>query len=78
MDLETEMVTFMQPLFGEMADKTVELQKQKLGIEGKKLSYEEYVQLIDAIRAMCRTMAGDAIASKIYEGLKDILDQEQA
>ena len=78
MDLESEMVTFMQPLFGEMADKTVDLQKQKLGIEGKELSYDEYVQLIDAIRTMCRTMAGDAIASKIYEGLKDILDKEQA
>ncbi len=78
MDLESEMVTFMQPLFGEMADKTVELQKQKLGIEGKELGYDEYVQLIDGIRTMCRTMAGDAIARKIYEGLKDILDREMA
>ena len=61
-----------------MAPKTVELQKQKLGIEGKELEYEEYVQLIDSIRNMCKTMAGDAIANRIYEGLKEILDESQA
>ena len=78
MDLESEMVEFMQPLFGEMADKTVELQKKKLGIENEDLSYEDYEKLIDSIRNLCKTMAGEAIASKIYEGLKDILDKEKA
>ncbi len=78
MDMDSEMVKFMQPLFGEMADKTVELQKKKLGIDEKELGYDDYVKLIDSIRSMCKTMAGDAIANKIYEGLKDILDKELA
>ena len=33
MDLENEMVKFMHPLFGEMAAKTIDIQKKKLGLE---------------------------------------------
>ena len=78
MDMESEMVRFMQPLFGEMADKTISIQKKKLGMEEKKLCYEDYARLIDAIRKLCKNMAGDTIASKIYEGLKDILEEQRA
>ena len=67
----------MQPLFGEMADKTLELQKKKLGIENKELCYDDYVNLIDAVRKLCKSMAGDAIASRIYEGLKGILEEQK-
>ena len=76
MDLENEMVKFMHPLFGEMAAKTINIQKKKLGLEGDKLSYDEYVELVEAIRLLCKSMAGDAIASKIYDGLKTIIDTE--
>ena len=76
MELEDEMVMFMQPLFGEMAAQTIENQKDKLGIGGRKMSYEDYLTLIDSIRELCKKMAGDAIASKIYEGLKGIVDAE--
>lgn len=77
MDMEDEMVKFMQPLFGEMAGKTLAIQKKKLGIDDKKLCYEDYNGLIDAIRNLCKSMAGDAIASKIYEGLREILEEQK-
>ena len=77
MEMEDEMVKYMQPLFGEMADKTLALQKKKLGIDDKELCYEDYAELIDAVRKLCKSMAGDAIASKIYEGLKEILEEQK-
>lgn len=76
MIIDNEMVKFMHPLFGEMADKTIELQKKKLGIEDGPLSYDEYARLIEAIGNLCRNMAGEAIANRILEGLKNILDKE--
>ncbi len=76
MDLESKMEEYMHPLFGEMASTTIERQKSKLGIEGKKLTREEYIELIGAIRKLCKSMAGEAIATRIYEGLIDIVNQE--
>lgn len=73
MSIDSQMVDFMRPLFGDMAEKTIEVQKQKLGIKKKSLSTEEYVMMVTAIRELCKQMAGDAIANKISEGLNEIL-----
>ena len=76
MDLESKMEEFMHPLFGEMASTTIQRQKSKLGIEGKKLTRDDYLELIEAIRKLCKSMAGDTIANKIHQGLVDIVNQE--
>ena len=73
MDIESQMIDFMRPLFGDMAEKAMENQKNKLGIE-KKATVEDYMRVAEAIKDLCRHMAGDAIADKIYTGLMDILD----
>jgi hypothetical protein len=72
-NVETQMVDFMRPLFGGMAEKTIENQKKKLGFEDKPLTYDEYEQVIVAIGDLCKHMAGDAIAVTIRAGLMEIL-----
>lgn len=73
MDIESQMIDFMRPLFGDMAEKAMENQKVKLGIE-KKPSAEDYKKIAEAIRDLCKNMAGDAIADRIYGGLVEILE----
>jgi hypothetical protein len=73
MSVDSQMVDFMRPLFGDMAEKTIEVQKQKLGIKKKSLTTEEYIKMVIAIKDLCKQMAGDAIANKISEGLNEIL-----
>jgi len=73
MSIDSQMVDFMRPLFGDMAEKAIEVQKQKLGIKKKNLTTEEYVKMVIAIKNLCKQMAGDAIANKISEGLNEIL-----
>ena len=73
MDIETQMIEFMRPLFGDMADKAMENQKTKLGIK-KKATIEDYQKIADSIKDLCSSMAGEAIADKIYEGLVEILE----
>jgi hypothetical protein len=74
MEIESQMIEFMRPLFGDMAEKTMENQKRKLGLEEGKPSLEDYQKIAEAIRDLCRHMAGDAIAIKIYGGLLELLD----
>lgn len=72
-NIESQMIDFMRPLFGDMAEKALENQKTKLGIK-KKPNADDYKKIADAIRDLCKHMAGDAIADKIYGGLVDILE----
>jgi hypothetical protein len=74
MDIESQMIEFMRPLFGDMAEKAMENQKRKLGLEEGKPSLNDYQKIAEAIRDLCRHMAGDAIAIKIYAGLLDLLE----
>lgn len=76
-DIEAKMEEFMKPLFGDMAHKTIENQKDKLGL-GQKLGREEYIQIAESIRDLCRRMAGNGIADKIYTGLMEILEAESS
>lgn len=74
-NVETKMEEFMKPLFGDMAQKTIENQKAKLEL-GKELSTQDYRAVVESIRNLCRKMAGNAIADKIYDGLMEILEAE--
>jgi hypothetical protein len=73
MDIETQMIEYMRPLFGDMAEKAMENQKNKLGIR-KKATVEDYRNIAEAIRELCKNMAGEAISERIYSGLVQILD----
>lgn len=73
-ELENKMVEFMRPLFGSMAERTIENQKAKLGIGEGDLSHDDYVRVIEAIGDLCKHMAGDAIAGRIQAGLTEILE----
>ena len=73
-EVENKMMEFMKPLFGDMAQKTIDNQKTKLDLEGGDLSYEEYMKIAESIRDLCRKMAGNAIADKIYGGLMEIIE----
>ncbi len=74
MDIESQMIEFMRPLFGDMAEKAMENQKRKLGLEEGRQSLEDYQKIAEAIRDLCRHMAGDAIAIRIYSGLIELLE----
>ena len=41
-----------------------------------KLSRQDYMAIAESIRDLCRKMAGNAIADKIYTGLVEILEAE--
>ncbi len=73
MEIESQMIEFMRPLFGDMAEKAMENQKKKLGIDKTEPSLDDYKKIAEAIRDLCRHMAGDAIANKIYKGLIELL-----
>ena len=75
-EVEEKMTEFMRPLFGDMAQKTIENQKEKLDLSGKSLTNEQYVEVAESIRDLCKRMAGNAIADKIYTGLMEILEAE--
>ena len=74
-DIEIKMEEFMKPLFGDMAHKTIENQKAKLEL-GEEINHQDYVAVAESIRDLCRKMAGNAIAEKIYGGLMEILEDE--
>jgi hypothetical protein len=75
---EIKMMEFMRPLFGDMARKTIENQKEKLNLTKGELSYEQYVQIVESIRDLCFKMAGNAVAEKLRNGLMQIVDAERA
>jgi len=74
-NIETKMEEFMKPLFGDMAQKTIDNQKAKLEL-GEEINTQDYVAVAESIRDLCRKMAGNAIADKIYNGLLEILEDE--
>ena len=80
MDIATEkkMMEFMQPLFGDMARKTIENQKEKLKLTKGELSYDQYVQIVKSIKDLCLKMAGAAVANKVEQGLMQILEAEKS
>ena len=75
-ELENRMIEFMRPMFGDMAEKTIENQMNKLGVERKDLTKEDYTEVAQAISDLCSHMAGEAIARKIYDGLMEILESD--
>ncbi len=74
-NIETKMEEFMKPLFGDMAQKTIDNQKAKLEL-GEEINRQDYVAVAESIRDLCKKMAGNAIANKIYDGLMEILEDE--
>jgi hypothetical protein len=78
-NIEREMVEFMKPLFGDMAEKTLLVQKDKLGFGlDPDLSSDDYLKVIKSIGNLCRAMAGEAIARKMEDGLSRIVAQSRA
>ena len=75
--VEEKMMAYMRPMFGDMARKTIESQKEKLGLTKGELSYEQYMKIVEAIRTLTRKMAGPGIAENIQRGLANILDEER-
>ncbi|MCK5309810.1 MAG: hypothetical protein KAJ64_04105 [Thermoplasmata archaeon] len=74
-NIETKMEEFMKPLFGDMAQKTIDNQKAKLEL-GEEINRQDYKAVAESIRDLCKKMAGNAIANKIYDGLMEILEDE--
>ena len=74
MALDEEIVEYLKPLFGDMASVTIEMQKEKLGCSGD-LSPEDYKQIAEQIRILCKEMAGDVLANKIYDGLMQLIEE---
>lgn len=77
-DIEKKMIVFMRPLFGDMARKTIENQKEKLNLMKGELTYEQYVQIVESIRDLCNKMAGNAVAEKLRKGLMQIIETEKS
>ena len=77
-EIETRMMEFMRPLFGDMAHQTIENQKEKLGIADGELTYEQYLTIAESIKDLCNKMAGSSVADRIYSGLIGILEAEKA
>jgi hypothetical protein len=73
---EKKMTEFMQPLFGDMARKTLERQKEKLRLNKGELTKEQYAQIVEAISDLCLKMAGAAISEKVRKGLMEIVRAE--
>ncbi len=76
--VEEKMMEFMKPMFGDMARKTIEKEKEKLDLTKGELSYEQYLQIIIAIQHLTQRMAGPGIAENIKSGLVRILDEASA
>jgi len=75
--VEERMMEFMRPMFGDMARKTIENQKEKMNLTRGELTYAQYIQIVDSIHVLCVKMAGGPIADKIKKGLIQILDEEK-
>ena len=75
--VEEKMMAFMRPMFGDMARKTIEKQKEKLDLTKGELTYEQYLKIVDSIRMLCLKMAGPGIAENIKNGLIRILEEEK-
>jgi hypothetical protein len=74
--MEEQLADFMKPLFGEMAEKAIQLQKERLGLKGEPTK-DGYLEIVKSISSLCRTMAGDSIAHRMEEGLTKIVTQDR-
>ena len=74
MDVDAKLADYMKPLFGEMAENTVQIHKERLGLRGE-LDRDNYLSVVKSIGSLCRTMAGESIARKMEEGLTRIVEQ---
>ena len=74
MDVDSKLADYLKPLFGEMAESTVQLHKERLGLKGE-LSRDNYLSVVKSIGSLCRTMAGEAMARRMEEGLTRIVEQ---
>ncbi len=75
MNLDEKFEEFLKPLFGDMAQLTVEKQRNKLNLSVN-LTKDQYLDLAEEIKELCEDMAGALIAQKIYEGLVTIITDE--
>ena len=75
MEIEDKMEQYLKPLFGDMAPMTIQMQKDRLELQGE-LSKEDYAEIIKSIHHLCQEMAGDVIAEKIKMGLLEIVESE--
>ncbi len=75
---EKKMIEFMQPLFGDMAKKTIEKQKEKLNLAKGELTKEQYAQIVKSISVLCQRMAGPSISERVRKGLMDIVQAESS
>ncbi len=73
---EKKMIEFMQPLFGDMAKRTIDNQKEKLHLAKGELTKEQYAQVVMAISDLCQKMAGPSISDKVRKGLMEIVKAE--
>ncbi|MFH0816846.1 MAG: hypothetical protein V1934_08560 [Methanobacteriota archaeon] len=74
LNVDAKLADYMKPLFGEMAERTVQLHKERLGLRGE-LSRDNYISIVKSISSLCRTMAGEAMARRMEEGLTRIVEQ---
>lgn len=74
MKLEERMVEYLKPLFGDMATLTFEMQKDRLNLDKEGLSVDDYILIAKEVRTLCKEMAGEVLADKIYNGLIDIIE----
>jgi len=73
---EQRMVEFMKPLFGDMSERTIMRQKEKLGLSLEPdLKPDDYMKIVKSVVSLCRAMAGDSIARKMEEGLTKIVKE---
>jgi len=73
---EKKMMEYMRPLFGDMAKKTIDSQKEKLDLTKGEPTYEQYIEIIESIGNLCFKMAGTAISEKVKKGLLEIVQSE--
>lgn len=73
---EKKMIEFMQPLFGDMAKRTIDNQKEKLHLTKGELTKEQYAMVVCAICDLCQKMAGPSISDKVRKGLMEIVKAE--
>ena len=74
LNVDAKLADYIKPLFGEMAESTVQLHKERLGLKGE-LNRDNYISVVKSIASLCRTMAGEAMARRMEEGLTRIVEQ---
>ena len=74
--METKLVEALRVMFGDMAKSAIEVQKKKLGLKDD-LSKEDYLKIAKKIMELCKEMAGEHIAEKIYKDMLNIIGEKK-